>query len=150
MLTALSDVTWLVRPGGRCALRFACMLDRVGGGGVSDAKSLRERFADRILYDLLKALVLLLVASSVGTAVAQALAGSVDATRAYRWPIGLGVGAVLLSAMYVGASRLDVRRPRFSRVRSDFLVVNKEIEYIYTDRTNLQYVKRLTLTEIRQ
>jgi hypothetical protein len=43
------------------------------------------------------------------------------------------------------STTFDRSRPTYARIRSDFRVLNKEVDYFYKDRTHLQYIKKLTL-----
>jgi hypothetical protein len=108
-------------------------------------RTMRDRFGDRVKYDVAKLIVLFAISSSGGVVAAQRVTATVDSLRAAGWPVGIASTAIFLLGGYKFLARLDRLRPTYSRIRADFVILRKEVEYTYVSRTEIQYVKRITL-----
>lgn len=108
-------------------------------------KSLRDRYLDRLIYDVVKAIALFLFSSGGAVAATRYAIRRYSEVEAYRWPIGVAVAGILVIIGYGALTWFDRDKPWYAPVRSDWVMVKKEMTYRYLSHTKLQYTKAMTI-----
>jgi len=112
-------------------------------GAIKNVMKNPKKALETITYNIISSSTIFVLSATLSWILSVAIPWRVNVI-----PISIIIFFLTISILFYAWRRIDRQRPHFDRLHSDYEILEKEVTYVYVNRINHYYTKRLRIRSL--